>query len=116
MSKCCFHKLANNQITIEQQTQSVDDYGTPIKTWSTYKKVWAYIEPKAAKEINEFGQLISKVYYKVVIRFDATIDNSFRLKIDGNACNIAGIKTLATDMKTFGRDYLELTAVEGEIS
>ena len=116
MACFCFHKLATNIIIIEQPLNTVSDIGTPIKTWSTFSTTSAFIEPKQVKEIFENGQLITKNYFKIIIRYNSLIMPNMRVNFQNKNHNIIGIRHLYTDLKTLGKHYTELTVVEGEIS
>jgi SPP1 family predicted phage head-tail adaptor len=113
---CCFHKNANRKIKIEYPTQPISEFGTPIKSWVSAGSAWAIVEPKSVSELTENGQLINKVTYKIVTRYNSAIQGFWRLDLEGVKLNIVGIKALKDDLKTYGRDFLEIMAVEGEIS
>lgn len=119
MATCCknsFTRSASEKIGLESPANTISDYGSPVKTWTLYGSRWAIVEPRSVSELLENGQLINKVTYKITIRYNSLIEGSWRLDLNGVKLNIIGLKALKSDLKTFGKEFLEIVAVEGEIS
>lgn len=121
MRPCCpktainFRALAKNKIDIQFQTNTVDEYGSPITTWTSLGTFWAIIEPKTVTEILERGQLIAKVTHKITIRFNSEVNPSCKIVFNSREFNILGIKKLDNDLKMEGNRFIEMMAVEGEL-
>lgn len=116
-----FAKEAKTRIAIEEVINTISDIGTPIKSWQTLNNAWAMVEPKSINEVFANGQLVSKVIYKIIIRYQSVLSNTaltatYRIDLKGKKLNILGIKNLSDDLKTEGKSYQELSCVEGEIS
>lgn len=60
----------NHRVTITQKTRTADDYGQGIETSSTYRTVWAGIQPMAGYEKERAGKLTSDQMHVVTIRRD----------------------------------------------
>ena len=66
-----FVRDASNRVTIQQMTQAVDAYGSPVNNWIDIADVWAVIEPMRASEVLRFKSLQANITHKVKIRYRA---------------------------------------------
>lgn len=129
---CCalkpvnFRQRAKTKIVIESLTESIDDYGTPIKTFSPLLSTFAIVESKQLMsnlEYLQFSKLTNELIYQIIIRYKSSLLNlkttaGYRLKIpnysDSVYLNILNIKNVQEDLKSFGKIYQIITAKEGE--
>lgn len=41
----------NRIITIQTSTEAVDSYGGPVKTWTDFAQVWAFVRPLRGRDL-----------------------------------------------------------------
>lgn len=118
----CFRKEAKNKIIIQNLTETVSAIGTPIIAWSNLLELFAII--KASNKWTESltgGRLSNTLVYSIIIRYQSSLANNqttgkYKVVFGSKTMNILGIKNLYKDLKTEGKDYQELSCVEGELA
>jgi len=65
-------------IELQSSTDSVDTYGQPTRTWSTYASVWARIVGQSGGESQQALQQSSQVSYRITIRRRTDVEASHR--------------------------------------
>lgn len=83
--------LLRHRIEIQEQTQTPDAAGQPIRTWSTVFTRWGSIEPLRGQERVEAEQVKSKTTVKIQLRYCAVLTTEYRLKHGGKFYNIDSI-------------------------
>lgn len=68
-------------VEIQRSTSSVDELGTPIKTWVKHQKVWCKISPIGADEMMRSKQLVSEASHLAEMRYvEDLITSADRIK------------------------------------
>lgn len=62
-----------HRIQIQSSTLTVDNYGQPIRNWSTFATVWAKVESAGGGESPVAGQTQSQVRRTITIRNNESI-------------------------------------------
>lgn len=119
MTCTSFAAKAKHRVIIQEQTQVDDRAGGRVVVWSDLWSCRAIVEPQSGREVFQHGQLQSRVGFKITIRFnnslvDTKTTGSYRVKLDGRYLSITNIRNLNRDMKSYGRVYQEITAVEND--
>lgn len=83
--------LLRHRIEIQEQTQTEDAAGQPIRTWTTVFTRWGEISPLRGKEKVEAEQVKSKTNVKIRLRYCAVLTTEYRLKHGGKFYNIESI-------------------------
>jgi len=73
-----------NKIELQSYTSAADTIGQPIKTYSTYSTVWAYIRPMSGRELMNAQQPIGEVTHQVTIRYDSSVSVDDRIRYYDN--------------------------------
>ena len=79
------------RITIQSFTGTADNYGQEVKSWSTFKEVWAAVEPTQGREFWAGQQVQSEVTMRVRIRYLAGVLPEMRILWGTKVLNIAQI-------------------------
>ena len=69
-----------HQIELQSYTTTADDVGHPVKTWSTYTTIWAWVRPMSGREQLNAEQVTGEITHKVTIRYHSTIAVTNRIK------------------------------------
>jgi SPP1 family predicted phage head-tail adaptor len=69
-----------HEIELQSYTTTDDDFGQPIKTWSTYATVWAWIRPMSGREVMNAQQPVGEITHKVTVRYNKTLTPAHRIK------------------------------------
>ena len=105
-----FRAKANHRITIQEMSNSSDDYGGQNVSWITQSTVWAAVEPLTGREVWSSDQNNSRVNSKMVIRYQADLKNTastgaYRVSYDGRIFPIKYVKNVDNDMKREGKSF-----------
>lgn len=73
-----------NKIELQSYTTIQDSVGQPIKTWTTYATVWAWIRPMSGRELMNAQQPVGEITHQVTIRYNSTLDETHRIKYYDN--------------------------------
>ncbi len=96
-------------ITIEEYKATIDEFGGEVKTWETYKKTRAKINPFSGREFMESQSIQSKVNSRIVVRFDEKIIPKMRITYRDKIYNIEAV---LEDNKSL-REYQTLLCSDG---
>lgn len=80
----------NKLITIEQATETQDATGQAVKSWATYRQVWAAIEPIKSGEHITSQQIVGEATVRIRVRADNGITEKMRVSWNGRIYNIEG--------------------------
>lgn len=102
MSTCKdFARKAKHRIAIQSYSETVDDFGSPVQTWSTDTTVWAYIKPLNGNERFIHEKLEAKATHMFTIRYLSSIEAAVeyedkRILWDSRVFNIRHVKNVDT--------------------
>jgi SPP1 family predicted phage head-tail adaptor len=100
----------DRRIRIDQVTNTINDYGERIKSYSLYKTVWAKVDWKRSSEKEESNQRVQVSDVVFYIRnLDITIDPDMRILYNSKYYFVNGVKEID------GRErFLEIETKEKE--
>lgn len=99
-----------HRVELQSQVQAQDPVtGEITTTWATQATVWAAIEPLSAREFMQSAELQSQITARIVIRYRAGVDATWRAVHGSRIYNIHG----ALADKDSGLEYLTLPVSEG---
>lgn len=84
----------NRRITVQSYTTTVNAYGEPIKSWSTYAQRWAAVEPLLGREYWAAQQVVAENSVRFRMRHDATtsaITPKMRVSYDSRTFDINSV-------------------------
>ena len=98
-----------NRVVFQTNSTSTDEGGGQSSTWGTSTTVWAKVENISGSE-GVFGdQLRGIANYKFTIRYNSTINETYRISYRSKIFNIQTVK----DLYEGSLRFQEITAVEG---
>jgi SPP1 family predicted phage head-tail adaptor len=99
-----------HRITIEQKTRGPSDGagGNVSETWSTFKKVWAKVEPRQGREIIAADQAVHRRTALITMRRRTDVNTSMRVNYKGRIFAILGMR----DIEDGGWRWSELQCEE----
>lgn len=80
-----------DRITIEEPTESRNDVGETILSWSTFSTVWADVQTMSGREAERHGMTAGINAYRVTIRHLAGLQSSMRIIHDGRTLEIGQV-------------------------
>jgi len=66
-------------VMLQSPTETRDDHGQPIKTWTDYESVWAGIEPLRGTEYDDKRQEVTEATTRIVLRYMSSITTDWRI-------------------------------------
>lgn len=81
-------------ITIEDATESQDEYGEPDLTWSMYTTAWAKVEPLSSRETVEARSVYQERTHRITMRHQDGITPNMRVNWDGRLFDIEGVRNV----------------------
>lgn len=93
----------DRKITIQEYTESTNDYGEVEKSWSDVATVWAEVKQQSARETWQAGK-VAETEMMFRIRYRSGINSKMRVVYDGDNYDIAGVREIGR------RDGLEIQA------
>lgn len=79
------------RVTIQQSSLAGNTYGEQTKTWTTFKQVWAAVEPLQGREFWAGQQVQNETTYRVRIRYLAGVVPQMRILYGTKVLNIQQI-------------------------
>jgi len=98
-----------HRITIQELSLSDDGRGGHTESWSTFKEVWAKIEPVSASQKWMAQQLEHHISHKIVIRAISGLSIDMRIKFGSRFFQIHSFR----DIEERGK-IVEIMAMEGQ--
>ena len=97
----------DKRISIVKNSQSQDDYGSPVETKETVLTCWSSVRNKSGKEQFQASTPFTKVVASFFIRYrkNILINETMQVEFQGNIYNI-----ILVDNYNFSNDWLEITA------
>lgn len=100
----------DKKIIIERSVDSIDSVGQPIRSWSTFKTVFAAIRPLKARERFRADRFVFEDIQVFVIRWIVGLRPLMRIAYDdGNGTRYFNIRNIA-EYEDNRRRFLEITA------
>ncbi len=84
------HRL-RHRVTIEQRTQTRDEWGGVVESWDTVTIVPAEVYPLSGREFVAAQATQADVTTKITIRYQAGIEPAMRVTHDGSIYNIRAV-------------------------
>lgn len=82
----------DRRVTIQQLTNSPDEYNQPVPTWATLATVWASVDDRSGGESFQAEQLTAYRHTVFIIRYRSGIDETMRIVYNSRTYNIRLIK------------------------
>lgn len=81
-----------HRIAIQSASESLDDFGSTTKVWSTDTTVWGHVEPLSGQEKFEAQQVVGEVTHKITTRYYSSgITPDMRLVYDSRTFEILSV-------------------------
>jgi len=80
-----------HRLTLQYKTESRTSTGDVVTAWVTDSTVWGAIEPASGKEYIAASQTQNESNVRIVIRYHATINDTWRVVNDSKAYSIINI-------------------------
>lgn len=97
-----------HRAALEYPVTTADAYGQPVVTWTSIGVFWVGIEPLSGKERLEAGAERAETTVRIVMRYHASIDETYRVGHKGKYYDIQSV--INPDLKN---RYLHLMCREG---
>ena len=69
-----------HRITFQEPTETLNNVGEPVVSWSDYKTVWAEVKPLKGEEYWASQQVNAEVTHRITIRYLDGITSEMRIK------------------------------------
>lgn len=79
-----------HRIALQAPTDYHDEFGQPMRSWTTYATVWAQVSASGMGESISGAQLSASESYAVLCRYNASIKTNHRILFVGKVLNIVG--------------------------
>lgn len=67
-------------VTLEQQTQSFDEYGQPVDAWEAVGTYWAAVEPLQGREYIAAQAAVSELSLRIRMRYVPGVVSTMRVR------------------------------------
>ena len=81
----------NRQVALQSRSDTLDDYGQRVRTWTTVANVMAHIEPLYGRELEAARATMQQVSHRITIRYRTHIEAQMRFVYAGRYFNINAI-------------------------
>jgi SPP1 family predicted phage head-tail adaptor len=81
----------NKQIVLQRKTQTTDDYGGIVDTWTTYATVWARVAPLKGRELIAAKAAQSEVTTRIEMLYRSGVIEDDRVVYGGKYYNISAV-------------------------
>jgi len=88
-----------HRLELQSKSETRDEYGAAIVSWTTQDTVWGAIEPLSGREYFSQQQVQAEASVRIVIRYNGSIDETWRIKHGGRYYNIVDV--LNHDMRNY---------------
>ena len=97
-----------HRLKLQYKTETRTSTGDVVVVWTTDSNIWGAIEPQTGREFVAASQTQNETPVKILIRYHATIADTWRVINDGLAYSILAV------MNTDSRDHtMELMCSQG---
>ncbi len=80
-----------HRVAVQSATQTTNDAGDPIRTWSTTAAVWARVEPLSGREAERARAIRADLTHKVTIRGGVTLTPAMRFLFGSRVLNVGHV-------------------------
>ncbi len=80
-----------NRLILQSQTETRETGGGVVVSWTTQATVWGGIHPISGKEYTAIQQTQNEATVKIIIRYQSSIDETWRVVNGGRAYSIESI-------------------------
>lgn len=87
--------LLDRRVVIQQATNTQDAHGQMVPSWSTWKTVWASLNPIRGAEQFEANRLTQKVDFKMRMRYISGLTHDMRVSYSGSYYDIVSINEIS---------------------
>jgi SPP1 family predicted phage head-tail adaptor len=78
----------DQQITIQSETRTPDDYGGAVSTWGTLATVWAGVRPLSGRRNTDNAAIEEPGMYRFTIRRRSDVADTMRISWNSQTFNI----------------------------
>lgn len=100
--------VRNKRVSLQTRSDTLDDYGQRVRTWTETAKIMAAIRPLYGRELEAARQTVSEVSHEFLINYREGLDSSCRFVYQGRYYNIQA----ALD-DNMSHDQLKVLCTEG---
>jgi SPP1 family predicted phage head-tail adaptor len=93
---------------LQLPTNTRDEYGQKVESFSDFGRLWGRVEPLAGKELLEARQIKADVTHRVTIRWRDDVTEKMQFKLGTRTLRIAEAPRAADER----REFLEMACVE----
>jgi len=79
-----------HRIELQAPTDYTDEFGQPVRTWTTYNTIWAQVSASGIGESVSGAQLSASESYAILCRYNAAIKTNHRILFGEKVLNIVG--------------------------
>lgn len=87
----------DRRIIIESFSDSRDDYGQPVRTWSTFATVWSGVKLNIGKEVFASKDKVKERIVDFKVRYRTDITNEMRIIYNSNYYEIEDVVELGRE-------------------
>lgn len=69
----------DRRITVQNYTESTDSFGQKVRSYATYKELWASVQEKSGTEGESGNQLVASKQVVFVIRYRTDLSETMRI-------------------------------------
>lgn len=80
-----------HRVTIQQFTQTQNEYGEIVEGWTTFATVWAAVEPLRGREFWDAQQLNAEVTARIRLRYLSGVGPTMRVVYDGRTFEVDSV-------------------------
>lgn len=84
----------NRRITIQEPTETQDDYGEAIQSWATFRTVWAEVRQKPGQESFDADQIVAETNTVFKIRYLTGLTRKMRISYISDIYDIHSISEI----------------------
>lgn len=79
-----------HRIDLQSPTDYIDEFGSPVRTWTTYRTIWAQVSVSGSGESINGMQLAAFESYAILCRYTPDIKTNHRILWGDKTLNIMG--------------------------
>lgn len=80
-----------HRVKLQHVSATQDNYGESVRQWSTYKTVWARVEPLSGRELEHAQQISAETSHRVTIRHHNNVAVEDRIEHDDTVLEVTAI-------------------------
>ena len=80
-----------NRIVIQKVTETQSSSGAILESWTTFKTIWAEVEPRNGREIFSGAQMVEELSLVLKIRYSPNVVPKMRIFWRGRVFDILGV-------------------------